>query len=637
MGRIRWLLPVGLLLAWAMVHCLPATPRAAVLAEGPPQPVAGVPGIAAPRSIEQLREAVAAVLEREQVPGVGIALVDREGLIWAGGVGVADRETGVPVTADTVFRVASITKSIVALGVARLVEQGRLSLRTPVSQLLGHLPIDNRWREQSPVTLGHALEHTAGFDDMRFNEWFTTDEAMSPEHALGINARSRRVRWRPGSRAAYSNVGYSVAGLAIERATGQPFDHWLQAEVLGSLGMDDASFVRTPERRAALATGYLAPDRAATFSPIAHRAAGALLASPAELARLVHFWLRRGDGYPAIVSPAMLDRVERSGTLELPLTDQSYGLGNYGDVGHPVRARGHDGGLPGFLSVYRYIPELGVGYVMLLNSTHSTRAYGEIRSLLFAYLARGRDLPPPPIAKPDPAQRELAGYYGFTNPRNALFGFLDRATVGWTAEPTADGLQLEPLLGVPVQLVATGPDGYRHPRHSGVSVRLAADSEGAPVLVAGWACAEPRSEWLARVQLWLLVITALLLQVSPLVGLGWTIQRLARRRGLAGAGLWLWPAVAGLMYGFIPLLLAEASARDALGQMEPTTVALCLVTVMLALASTFGFAAAVRQAVSDDRDSWWVRVIPSLTSTLAVGLTLWFGAHGIIGLRTWAW
>jgi CubicO group peptidase (beta-lactamase class C family) len=108
-----------------------------------------------PRTIPELRERIAAVLRREGVPGVGIALVGRDGPIWIGGVGVADVQTGVPVTGETVFRAASITKMVVALGVMRLVDQGKLDLDAPL-QLPG-VAIDNPWRDEAPVTLAQVL------------------------------------------------------------------------------------------------------------------------------------------------------------------------------------------------------------------------------------------------------------------------------------------------------------------------------------------------------------------------------------------------------------------------------------------------------------------------------------------------
>lgn len=641
MGRLRILAPLVLLCLWLGLVTRERSPGTTMLREdvmlAAAGPVVAAEATQAPETIEALRERIAAVLRREQVPGVGIALVDRDGVIWAGGVGVADRQTGAPVTADTVFRVASISKSVVGLGVARLVAQGRLSLAAPLARTLPELAIDSAWEEEVPLTLAHVLEHTAGFDDMRFNEWFADDDAMTPAQALAINPRSRRVRWRPGSRMSYSNEGTTVAALAIERATGRPFDAWLHDEVLVPLGMPHAAFGRTPDRKARLATGYVALDREASTLPIAHRAAGGLLVSPRELARLVHYWVRRGEGYPEIVPPAGLSRVERAGTLEQPSTDMAYGLGNYGDVAHPVKARGHDGGLPGFLSCYRYFPELEVGYVMLLNGSYSVAAYLEIRALLFGYLARGRALPRPPSVEPDPARAQVAGHYGYASPRIALWGFVEEAILGWDASPSPQGLRLASLVGADFELVPSEPGGYRLPQESGTSVRFDRDRDGHPVMTAGWAHAELRPRREAVLRGWLLGATSLLLQLAPLFAVGWLFVRVVRRRTLAGAGLWGWPALAGLAMMAVPLLFDEAVARDALGRVDATTVGICGATLVMALASTFGLASAVRAAVGRERASWLVRVVPTVTSTLAVGLVLWLGAHGLIGVRTWAW
>jgi len=275
--------------------------------------------------------------------------------------------------------------------------------------------------------------------------------------------------------------------------------------------------------------------------------------------------------------------------------------------------------------------------VMLLNGTHSFSAYVEIRALLFAYLTRGMPLPSPPSMRPDPERARHTGYYAYANPRSALFGFLERAVVGFGVSPSMEGVWLTPLQGRSIELVASEPGGYRHPLESGTSVRLARDRDGTRVLTAAWAHAERGSFWAASLRLYVLGATVLLLQLAPLLAVGWLVIRAARRQDLRGAGLWLWPAVAGLAMLAIPILASEAAARDALGRVDATTVGLCIATLVLALSATFGFASAVRAAVGRERSSWLVRLWPTVTSTLAVGLVLWLGAHGIIGLRTWAW
>lgn len=631
------LLVLAVLLALA-VPVEPDAPTSADVAlhelDEAPLPLA--PLEAAPQSIDELRAKIADVLAREQVPGAAIALVDRDGVIWSGGVGVRDLASRAPVDADTIFRVASITKGFVGLGVMRLVEQGRLELGRPLAELMPEVAIANRWHAQVPVTLAHALEHTAGFDDMRPNETFTDDDAMAPADALALNPRSRVVRWRPGSRFAYSNVGYGVAGRAIEIGSGEPFDVFLRREVLQPLGMHEADFRRTPALERRLAIGYGDATTPARFGPIAHRPAGALLASANDLAQLVRFWLRRGEGFPAIVSPAGLDRIEQTGTAEWTALATDYGLGNYGDVSHPVRMRGHDGGLPGFLSNLRYSPELGVGYVVLVNSTHSPRALQAIRRLAFAYLTRDRELPPMP-AIPDGARAPEADFFAFTSPRHELFGFMQRVTTGWRLEVDGPRARIESLAGGTIPLVPTTDGGFRHPLESGTSIRVERGRDGCEVLVHHGAHAGASRWWFARARLWVLGATLRLLDLTPWISLALLFAGLVRKRMLVPVGLLVWPAVAALSFGLFPRLLGIAGAHELLGVVHPWTIAICASTLVFALASGAGLAAAVRCSVGDVRPSLWLRIVPSISACACFGLTLWLLAHGIIGLRTWAW
>src|SRR6185295_17396582 len=194
---------------------------------------------APPRTIDELRAKISGILLREGVPGAGIALIDGDQILWAGGVGVADRATARPVTADTLFRVGSISKSFVALALVQLAEQGRIDLDAPVAALAPELAIRNRWAAVQPITVAHLLEHTAGFDDMHPNESRAplAAEAMPLAAVLARNPASRVARWRPGSRFSYANPGYTVAAYLIEKITGRPYEQVLTRELLRPLGM----------------------------------------------------------------------------------------------------------------------------------------------------------------------------------------------------------------------------------------------------------------------------------------------------------------------------------------------------------------------------------------------------------------
>jgi CubicO group peptidase (beta-lactamase class C family) len=605
--------------------------------EPAPQPLAPQVDIiqAPPRNLDELRARIARVLLREQVPGAGIALVDGDRILWAGGVGFADREQRRPVTADTLFRVGSITKSFVAMALVVLAERGQIDLRARVSDLAPEIAIGNRWDAEQPITVAHLLEHTAGFDDMRPNELFASldAEAMPLRAVLALNPGSRVARWRPGSRFSYANPGYTVAGYLIEKVTGHPYEDVLRRELLEPLGMTGAALRLTPEVDARLARGYHDGEAPVPYHAIYHRPAGNLMASPRELAALVQLSLARGRvGGAALISPAGMARMERSETAWLDTGASRYGLGNYGDVSHRVLVRGHDGGIAGFLSSYGYLPDHGLGFVMLLNSTRSFRAVLEIRQLLVEYLLTGVHVPPPPrAAVPEDQLRRWTGTYHGAAPRNQLYAFLDRTAPG--VELFVDGGRLYvrrvPARGAPIELVPLGGDRFRTAGASAGHVRFGRDREGRRIFVAdnAYFAEEPRARTLLfatapRVCMWLLAsglllgLAGLRRQVGPSPGFGW-------------------PACTLLSFFAVPWLFLAAVDAGVFGERNAYTIAICAATLLFAL----GSAASAVQALA------WLPRPGSLVGKLhrlafaaaACCTTAYLAAYDIIGIRLWSY
>lgn len=403
---------------------------------------------------------------------------------------------------------------------------------------------------------------------------------------------------------------------------------------MAPLGIVDAEFRRTATLAPRLATGYLEDDTPAPFQIFAHRPSGGLLISASELAKLVHFWIARGEGYPPIVSPAGLARIERSGTLPYGHLDGEYGLANYGDVQHPVFGRGHDGGMPGFHSSIRYFPEPGVGYVMLLNSNYSFRGYFEMRSLLFAYLTRGRTFA---HSESTHGERPGAEYFEHASPRNALFAFVDRVRGGWHVADAGNALRVTHLTGWTYDLVPTADGAYRRPRESGSSVRFTTNADGTPVMVTGFEYGEAAGWWTAWYRYTALTVTMILLHVVPL----WAVVMLGlaaiQRRRLLPLSLVLWPAIAGLACFAMPRVLERSFFHGVIGIVHPLTIAVCALTVLFAIASTASLVAVIHWSRRPDRPRLALRLFPTACALAFFSLSLWLAANGWVGLRTWAW
>jgi CubicO group peptidase (beta-lactamase class C family) len=158
-----------------------------------------------PRTTDELAGRLRGVLAETKTPGLGVALVSRDGVLWQAGLGKADVASGREATAETLFRIGSISKTFVSLAVLVLVEEGRLTLDVPVRALVPDVAFANPWETDEPARVVHLLEHTTGFDDLSLREYAHADPDISLRDALALNPAPRLSRWRPGTRMSYCN------------------------------------------------------------------------------------------------------------------------------------------------------------------------------------------------------------------------------------------------------------------------------------------------------------------------------------------------------------------------------------------------------------------------------------------------
>jgi CubicO group peptidase (beta-lactamase class C family) len=187
--------------------------------------------------VADLEEFIPTQMDQEGVPGAAVALIHDGEVAWAEGFGVANTFTGEPVTADTVFEVASISKTVTAYTALRLVDQGLLSLDEPVDTYLSEpwLP-PSEYGEQ--ITLRHLASHSSGLSGRQL-------------------PLDKSIFFKPGSDFLYSGVGALYMQEVIEQETGQPLDEVANALVLEPLGMISSDFVNWVEIMPRMANGYM--------------------------------------------------------------------------------------------------------------------------------------------------------------------------------------------------------------------------------------------------------------------------------------------------------------------------------------------------------------------------------------------
>ncbi len=197
-----------------------------------------------------LRRAV----ERREAPAVAAAAVRGERIDFLGAEGAADLSTRAPATRDTAWLWFSVTKLLTATAVMQLAEQGRVDLDRPVRDYVPSFAVENRWWREP--TVRHLLSHSAGLPNPVPITWIHLAAEEGPpldEMVAGLLARHGRLESEPGSRYAYSNVGYLVLGQVVERASGERYPDYVKRHILDVLGMTGAGFAWP---RGPVATGY---------------------------------------------------------------------------------------------------------------------------------------------------------------------------------------------------------------------------------------------------------------------------------------------------------------------------------------------------------------------------------------------
>jgi CubicO group peptidase (beta-lactamase class C family) len=301
---------------------------------------------------------VARQMKEFHLPGLSLAVVKDGKVVKAQGYGMADVRRGVPVTPETVFKIGSVSKQFIATGVMLLVRDARVALDDPIVKYLDAPP--ESWKT---ITIRHLLTHTAGL--VRESPGFDANRTQSDADVLRA-AYAVPLRFAPGEKWEYSNVGYYALAETIRRVSGRSWPDFLAEQIFKPAQMDTTFTTNTKQIVANKAIGYTGNDNARVADDwIALRPSGAFLSTVLDLAK----W----DAL--LYTDRILTESERR-QMSTPVrlnggTTAPYGFGWHVDtVGgrlEPQRRVWHGGGLPGFSAQFVRFPDAGVTVILLAN------------------------------------------------------------------------------------------------------------------------------------------------------------------------------------------------------------------------------------------------------------------------------
>jgi CubicO group peptidase (beta-lactamase class C family) len=609
--------------------------------------IAAVEKKAGPQTIAELQAEIETILRETVTPGAAVALVSGDEVEWVAGLGLADVASERPATAQTLFRIGSVSKEFVALAALKLQEEGKLKLTDTFRQWLPECPIENPWESTEPVRLVHLLEHTSGVPDGRGRSWAHNDpKPATMAEAVALEPGNRYVRWRPGSRSGYTNYGTMLAAAVVEKAAGQRFEDYVRENFFAPLEMKTASYFLTSEVERAKATNYRAQDRQPVpYQHMIYRPSGAINASAEGMANYLRFHLQRGSfSGRRILTEESINRLEMPGTLpavQAGITT-GYGLYNAATFNRGFEEHGHAGGVDGAVAKFGYIPELGLGRAVMIN-TDNSRVLLRIWEAVNSYMMR--DVTPlkmpadvSGVTLSEELQRSLPGYYVSIGLRDSDYlGLFEHYGSMRKVRADAQGLAFMAAFGHRwTRCIAVSENLFRLEKEPKPTLALVQGEDGETLLQQGQMTYQRISPLRVWVPLGGIAVSLPLVTSSLLFAVVWGLRKALGR--LPKPGPWsvrLWPlfGAAALVGFFVFYAEGESHGFAVFGTPNVWTIGMMLMSLLIPLSTLFSVVAVWRhRRAMMNRCAYWHAVLVTLGLVFITGF---FFAWELVGVRMW--
>ncbi len=299
---------------------------------------------------DEIDDMVQAEMKSSNSPGLALAVIKDGKVIKQGVYGIANLETRTPVTPDTVFRVASMSKQFCAAAAILLVQDGKWSLDDPISKFIEKSP--EAWAK---ITVRHLITHTSGMPGFAEEDGFSFRVNWNSGRYIETLAK-KLLNFQPGEKFEYSNEGYSILGLLVEKISGKPLHAVVEERILKPVGMASTSYYRLESLVPNRAAGYVWDkdhhENAIPLRPYAMAGSGGIHSTILDWVK----WDTALHGI-SIFSQAMKDQIWAPAKLN-DGKQTNYGFGWFVRKSEGKLVVSHSGGTAGFTSnVVRHVDE----------------------------------------------------------------------------------------------------------------------------------------------------------------------------------------------------------------------------------------------------------------------------------------
>lgn len=415
---------------------------------------------------DELNGIIKNLLVEQKLSGATWSIVSDNGEIITDAAGLKNIKTKELLNSNDKVHVGSVCKTILAAGILRMATLELLNLDDPVGKYLPNLPIKNQWHKKHPITIRNLLDHTSGLTDAKLWHIFsTTSLPKTPLEEVYLRSPNvLEVQTKPGSIHSYSNLGYTILAMIIEKITKINYEDYLDENLLKPLQMESSSFQFIFQKSdSKLAHGHFDNGEPIEALPMYLRPAGQFTTTAADVGKFLLFMMSDGniDGN-IFINAEYLKAVGKQEFTEAYINGLPFGvgLGAYSRDRYGVVGIAKNGNTLGFSSMIYMFPLDKKAFFISYNMDSETANYDLFNEVLVKFLGLATKIP---ITVAKVVEKEIENWNGYFVPvitKVEPFGLLDLVFSHTKVEVTKMGARLVPFQGKEKSLLHVGKNRF---------------------------------------------------------------------------------------------------------------------------------------------------------------------------------